>query len=70
MVKIYTLEVKEPWVMPNILGNHSVPVHSCRWRSVANCEAKEPLIEVQKSMTEEGLETRIECREINRAGSG
>lgn len=31
----YRLQRKEPYTMPNILGNHSMPVHSYRWKYIA-----------------------------------
>ena len=31
----YRLQRKEPYVMPNILGNHSMPVHTYRWKDIA-----------------------------------
>ena len=37
---MYFLERKEPYTMPNILGNHSFPVHTYRWRQIAVSEAK------------------------------
>lgn len=40
---MFFLERKEPYAMPNILGNHSFPVHSWRWRQVAVCAEREPL---------------------------
>ena len=40
---MYFLERKEPYAQPNILGNHSFPVHTYRWKAVAACETKEPL---------------------------
>ncbi len=40
---MFFLERKEPCVMPNILGNHSFPVPTWRWKQVAVCEEKEPL---------------------------
>ena len=46
---MYFLERKEPYTMPNILGNHSMPVHTYRWKAIAACEEKEPLeIEFKK----------------------
>jgi predicted nucleic acid-binding Zn ribbon protein len=29
--------------MPNILGNHSFPVHTYRWRQIAVCKEEWPL---------------------------
>lgn len=40
---MYFLERKEPYAMPNILGNQSFPVHTYRWKAIAMCEQKEPL---------------------------
>lgn len=31
----YRLQVKEPIARPNILGNHSFPVHTYRWKDIA-----------------------------------
>lgn len=42
---MYFLERKEPYTMPNILGNHSMPVYTYRWKAIAVCEEKEPLEE-------------------------
>ena len=40
---MYFLEKKEPYFMPNILGNCSFPVKTYRWKQIAICEKKEPL---------------------------
>jgi hypothetical protein len=40
---MYFLERKEPYAMPNILGNHSMPVHTYRWKAIAICEERKPL---------------------------
>lgn len=40
---MYFLERKEAYAMPNILGNHSFPVHTHRWKAIATCEDKELL---------------------------
>lgn len=45
---MYRLQRKEPYVLPNILGNHSMPVHTYRWRDIAICEDYDALYEVQK----------------------
>ena len=37
---MYFLERKEPYAMPNILGNHSFPVHTYRWRQIAISKAR------------------------------
>ena len=31
----YRLQRKEPYSMPNILGNHSMPVNTYRWKDIA-----------------------------------
>ena len=31
----YRLQRKESYSMPNILGNHSMPVHTYRWKDIA-----------------------------------
>lgn len=40
---MYCLERKEPHVIPNILGNHSMPVHTYRWKQLYLSEDKEYL---------------------------
>ena len=40
---MFFLERKENCTLPNILGNHSFPVHTWQWKQVAICEEKEPL---------------------------
>lgn len=40
---MYFLERKEPYAMPNVLGNRSFPVHTYRWVQIAVCEVKYPL---------------------------
>ena len=39
----YRLQRKEPYTMPNVLGNHSMPVKKFRWRDVALSNDKESL---------------------------
>jgi hypothetical protein len=41
---MYFLERKEPYTLPNILGNCSFPVHTYRWKAIAMCEEKYPLL--------------------------
>lgn len=31
----YRLQRKEPYTMPNVLGNHSMPVKTYRWKDIA-----------------------------------
>ena len=40
---MYFLERKEPYSMPNILGNYSFPVPTWRWKQVAACNERQPL---------------------------
>jgi len=47
---MYFLERKEPYAMPNILGNCSMPVHTYRWKAIAVCEELEPLLEELKKL--------------------
>lgn len=49
---MYFLERKELYVMPNILGNRSFPVHTYRWKAIAVCEEKEPLEKELQKMDE------------------
>ena len=39
----YRLQRKEPYTMPNILGNHSMPVHTYRWKDIAASSSFEEL---------------------------
>lgn len=39
----YRLQQKEAFSMPNVLGNHSMPVKTYRWKDIAVCGAREPL---------------------------
>ena len=43
----YRLQMKEPYTMPNILGNHSMPVHTYRWKDIA---ASSDLEELKKHL--------------------
>lgn len=47
---MYFLERKEPYAMPNILGNCSFPVATFRWKIIAKCEEKAPLEDIIKEM--------------------
>lgn len=40
---MFCLERKESCVMPNILGNHSMPVHTYRWKQLLLSEDREHL---------------------------
>lgn len=52
----YRLQRKEPYAMPNILGNHSFPVHTYRWRDIAISDDLEAL----KKLMPDNLKYRIE----------
>lgn len=43
----YRLQRKEQHVQPNILGNHSFPIYSYRWKDIAAADSKEDLEEYQ-----------------------
>lgn len=43
----YRLQRKEQCVHPNILGNHSFPVYSYRWKDIATSASLEILREYQ-----------------------
>lgn len=47
---MFFIERKEPYVLPNILGNHSMPVHTFRWKIIAKCEERQPLEKALKNM--------------------
>jgi len=42
----YRLQVREQTATPNILGNHSFPVYSYRWRDIAASDDRSALEEV------------------------
>lgn len=58
---MYFLEHKEPYAMPNILGNHSFPVHTYRWRTIAVSEEKYALENLIP--TDKRREYRVICNE-------
>lgn len=43
MVMRYRLQRKERFVLPNILGNHSMPVYTHRWKDIAIAETIDAL---------------------------
>ena len=55
----YRLQRREKCAMPNILGNHSFPVHTWRWRDVAVSDDKAGL----ELMMPNGEDYRIEDTE-------
>lgn len=52
----YRLQRKEPFVMPNILGNASQPVHTYRWKDIAMSDSREALEECVKDWTNYRIE--------------
>lgn len=42
----YRLQIKVPIARPNILGNHSFPVHSYQWKDIAASDDREALVKV------------------------
>lgn len=44
--KRYHLQRREKIALPNVLGNHSMPVHTYRWKTIAVCAEREPLKEL------------------------
>lgn len=46
----YRLQYKQPYAMPNILGNHSFPVHTYRWIDIAACDDLTALKEYAKDL--------------------
>ncbi len=56
----YRLQVKTAIAMPNILGNHSMPVHTYRWTDIAVSNDK-TAIEEHKAKLEQA-DSRREYR--------
>lgn len=56
----YRLQRKETCHMPNILGNHSFPVVTCRWKDVLASDDKEAL---EDYMIDDGNHRIIDTRE-------
>ena len=52
----YRLQHKEPYTMPNILGNHSMPVKTYRWVDIAASDSREALQEMVKNNKEYRIE--------------
>jgi hypothetical protein len=65
---MYFLEHKEPYAMPNILGNHSFPVHTYRWRTIAVSEEKYALENLIP--TDKRSEYRVICNEHEKECEG
>lgn len=47
---MYFLERKEPYFMPNILGNKSQPVQTYRWKIIVTCKERKPLEDMLLTM--------------------
>lgn len=52
----YRLQRKEAYAMPNILGNHSFPVHTYRWKDVAMSDNRDDLEKIMPNNTEYRIE--------------
>lgn len=52
----YRLQRKEPFAMPNILGNASQPVHTFRWKDIAVSDSREALEKCVKDWTNYRIE--------------
>jgi len=66
----FRLQLKESYAMPNVLGNHNMPVHTYRWTDVAVCnKIDESLKALKASYESKGFECRIwNCMENKIAG--
>lgn len=53
----YRLQRKERVALPNVLGNHSMPVHTYRWKDIAASDDYEALFAM---MPKGNAEYRIE----------
>ena len=53
----YRLQRKEPYVMPNIIGNRSIPVHTYRWKDILASDNK---AELKKYLPADDSNYRIE----------
>ena len=47
---MYFLERKEPYSMPNVLGNASQPVPTYRWKAIYTCPERGPLDLILQSL--------------------
>ena len=50
----YRLQRKEPWVIPNVLGNRSMPVHSWRWKDIYASDDYDWVAGIMKDIVAEG----------------
>jgi hypothetical protein len=62
----YRLQRREQAVMPNVLGNHSFPVYTYRWRDIAASDDKAELANLMPA----GNGYRIEDTRPQEAGKG
>ena len=52
----YRLQKKVPIARPNILGNHSVPVHTYQWKDIAASDDRDALAKVMPNDRDYRLE--------------
>ena len=50
----YRLQRKEQWVIPNVLGNHSMPVYSWRWKDIYASDDYDSLADIMKEIVAKG----------------
>ena len=62
----YRLQRRESVAMPNILGNHSMPVYTYRWKDIAVSDDKAALTDIMP----QGDRCRIEDTRPQEAGKG
>lgn len=63
MTKRYRLQCKEQRVIPNVLGNHSYPVYSYRWKDVALSDDRQALEAIMPNSTNYRIEDTLEASE-------
>ena len=56
---MYCLEYKEAYAMPNILGGHSMPVHTFRWKQLVLSNDKNYLQKMINSFSDSSDRYRI-----------
>lgn len=58
----YRLQRKEHVAMRNVLGNHSMPVHTYRWKDIAASDDRETLVAITpKDNAEYRIEDTRQC---------
>ena len=60
----YRLQAKQPYTMPNVLGNHSMPVHTYRWVDIAVSNSKEALEEMIIKLKEDNPKKAFRIEEF------